>query len=177
MFFAYRHTTYKSSQSKERGGADFLMICTYTMHKVVAEIEAQISIPELHIADATAQALLSKRVSKVGLLGTRFTIEQAFYKGRLTEHFGIDVVVPDAQDRTRVHDIIDNELCLGVIKNDSRTIYLEIINKLHNQGAEAVILGCTEIALLVNQSDTPVPLYDTTYIHAAQGIDWALQID
>ncbi|EPM38413.1 hypothetical protein M272_05110 [Vibrio natriegens NBRC 15636 = ATCC 14048 = DSM 759] len=144
------------------------------MHKVVPEIESQISIPILHIADATAESLVQDGVTKVGLLGTRFTMEQDFYKGRISEKFGIDVVVPTADEQTVVHDIIYQELCLGEIKSESRDRYLKIIANLHAQGAQAVILGCTEIALLVKQSDTTVPLYDTTEIHAAHGVEWAL---
>jgi len=164
----------EAAKSVERGGADFLMICTNTMHKVVPEIESQTSIPILHIADATAESLVQDGVTKVGLLGTRFTMEQDFYKGRISEKFGIDVVVPTADEQTVVHDIIYQELCLGEIKTESRDRYLKIIANLHAQGAEAVILGCTEIALLVKQSDTTVPLYDTTEIHAAHGVEWAL---
>ncbi len=164
----------EAAKSVERGGADFLMICTNTMHKVVPEIESKISIPILHIADATAKSLVREGVTKVGLLGTRFTMEQDFYKGRISEKFGIDVIVPDADEQTVVHDIIYQELCLGQINSDSRERYLKIIANLHAQGAQAVILGCTEIALLVKQSDTAVPLYDTTEIHAAHGIEWAL---
>ncbi|MCA0935993.1 aspartate/glutamate racemase family protein [Vibrio alginolyticus] len=164
----------EAAKSVERGGADFLMICTNTMHKVVPEIESQISIPILHIADATAKILVRDGVTKVGLLGTRFTMEQDFYKGRITEKFGIEVIVPDTDEQTVVHDIIYKELCLGQINSDSRERYLEIIANLHAQGAQAVILGCTEIALLVKQSDTTVPLYDTTQIHAAHGVEWAL---
>ncbi len=164
----------EAAKSVERCGADFLMICTNTMHKVVPEIESQISIPILHIADATAESLVQNGVTKVGLLGTRFTMEQDFYKGRISEKFGIDVVVPTADEQTVVHDIIYQELCLGEIKTESRDRYLKIIANLHAQGAQAVILGCTEIALLVKQSDTAVPLYDTTEIHAAHGVEWAL---
>ncbi|CAH0532000.1 L-aspartate/glutamate-specific racemase [Allocatenococcus thiocycli] len=164
----------EAAKSVECGGADFLMICTNTMHKVVPEIESQISIPILHIADATAESLVQDGVTKVGLLGTRFTMEQDFYKGRISEKFGIDVVVPTADEQTVVHDIIYQELCLGEIKTESRDRYLKIIANLHAQGAQAVILGCTEIALLVKQSDTTVPLYDTTEIHAAHGVEWAL---
>ncbi|OEF29509.1 aspartate/glutamate racemase family protein [Vibrio rumoiensis] len=164
----------QAAKSVAAGGADFLMIATNTMHKVVPEIEAQISIPILHIADATAKSLMAGKITKVGLLGTRFTMEQDFYKGRITEKFGIDVVVPNRDDQTIVHDIIYNELCQGEITLNSKEKYLAIIQKLAEQGAQAVILGCTEIALLVQQSDTSVPLYDTTEIHAKQGVEWAL---
>ncbi|PJC87082.1 aspartate racemase [Vibrio sp. HA2012] len=163
-----------AANAVEKGGADFLMICTNTMHKVAPEIEAAISIPILHIADATAGSLLKDGIKTVGLLGTRFTMEQDFYKGRLNEKFGIDVIVPDEIQRAVVHDIIFRELCQGAIKAESRAVYLDIINKLYEQGAQAVILGCTEIALLVSQQDTAVPLYDTTDIHARQGVILAL---
>jgi len=163
-----------ASKSVEAGGADFLLICTNTMHKVASEIEAEISIPILHIADATANRLLADGVTKVGLLGTRFTMEQDFYKNRLTEKFGIDVIVPDDNDRTVVHDAIYKELCLGEVKASSREKYLDIVDKLHEQGAEAVIMGCTEITLLMNQKDTQVPLYDTTKIHAEEAVKLAM---
>ena len=163
-----------AAESVEKAGADFLMICTNTMHKVVPEIESRISIPVLHIADATANVLQADGIEKVGLLGTRFTMEQDFYKGRLTDKFGMDVVVPSSEDQETVHTIIYDELCKGVIKESSKQQYLAIIDKLYAEGVQAVILGCTEIALLVNQQDTQVPLYDTTEIHAKQGVEYAL---
>lgn len=163
-----------AAESVEKAGADFLMICTNTMHNVVPEIESRISIPILHIADATANVLQADGVEKVGLLGTRFTMEQDFYKGRLADKFGMDVVVPSSEDQDTVHTIIYDELCKGVIKESSKQQYLAIIDKLYAEGAQAVILGCTEIALLVNQQDTEVPLYDTTEIHAKQGVEYAL---
>ena len=164
-----------AAKSVERAGADFLMICTNTMHKVVPEIEAQIYIPILHIADATAQRLVQDSVTKVGLLGTQFTMEQDFYKGRLSDKFGIEVIVPDKRDRETNHHVIYDELCRGIIKADSKEQYLKVIAHLHEQGAQAVILGCTEIALLVNQNSTCIPLYDTTEIHAQKGVELALQ--
>lgn len=163
-----------AAESLEKAGADFLMICTNTMHKVVPEIESRISIPVLHIADATANVLQADCIEKVGLLGTRFTMEQDFYKGRLTDKFGMDVVVPSSEDQETVHTIIYDELCKGVIKEGSKQQYLAIIDKLYAEGAQAVILGCTEIALLVSQQDTQVPLYDTTELHAKQGVEYAL---
>ncbi len=163
-----------AAESVEKAGADFLMICTNTMHKVVPEIESRISIPVLHIADATANVLQADGIEKVGLLGTRFTMEQDFYKGRLKDKFGMDVVVPNSEDQESVHTIIYDELCKGVIKESSKQQYLKIIDKLYAEGAQAVILGCTEIALLVSQQDTQVPLYDTTEIHAKQGVEYAL---
>jgi aspartate racemase len=144
------------------------------MHKVAPEIQAEISIPILHIADATATKIVTDGITKVGLLGTRFTMEQDFYKNRLVDNFSIDVLVPIREDQTIIHDIIYNELCKGVINYDSREQYLRIVSDLYTQGAEAVILGCTEIALLINQKDTNVPLYDTTEIHAAQAVKLAL---
>ena len=158
----------------EKGGADFLLICTNTMHKVAPQIEANISIPILHIADATAQRLRKAGIKKVGLLGTRFTMEQDFYKGRLVEKYGIDVIVPNEPEREDVHSVIYNELCLGTIDQNSRERYLKIIAQLAANGAEAVILGCTEIALLVKQNHTATPLYDTTAIHAEQAVLEAL---
>lgn len=162
-----------AAQAVQNAGADFLVICTNTMHKVAPAIAAQIGIPILHIADATADELRAQGVKTVGLLGTRFTMEQAFYKDRLIAQ-GIAVVVPDQPDRDVVNKVIYDELCLGVIKTDSRAQYLDIIHRLQQQGAEAVILGCTEIALLVKQADTPVALFDTTAIHAQQAVRLAL---
>ena len=163
----------KAAQSVESGGADFLLICTNTMHKVAPEIEKNISIPILHIADATAKTLIKDGIKKVGLLGTRFTMEQDFYKRRLIDKFNIDVVVPNDEDMNTIHKIIYSELCVGTISNDSRSVYLEIINSLYENGAEAVILGCTEIALLVQQKHTSIPLYDTTLIHANYAVEQA----
>ena len=165
----------QAAQAVEAGGADFLLICTNTMHKVAPEIEAAISIPLLHIADATAQKLRQDKIQKVGLLGTKFTMEQGFYKDRLTAKFGIEVIVPEAAERQGVHDIIYTELCLGKITSTARAYYLNIIQQLYQQGAQAVILGCTEIALLIQQTDTQVPLYDTTAIHAMQAVKAATQ--
>ncbi|MEN3758362.1 aspartate/glutamate racemase family protein [Aeromonas veronii] len=159
------------------GGADFLLIGTNTMHKVAPEIEAAIDIPLLHIADATAAKLRADGITRVGLLGTRFTMEQDFYKGRLQERFGLAVLVPDEAGRERVHRIIYDELCLGEIRESSRAEYLAIIEALAAAGAEAVILGCTEIALLVGDARAAVPLYDTTAIHAEAAVALALAAD
>ncbi|HHQ4679221.1 aspartate/glutamate racemase family protein [Aeromonas veronii] len=159
------------------GGADFLLIGTNTMHKVAPEIEAAIDIPLLHIADATAAKLQADGITRVGLLGTRFTMEQDFYKGRLQERFGLAVLVPDEAGRERVHRIIYDELCLGEIRESSRAEYLAIIEGLAAAGAEAVILGCTEIALLVGDARAAVPLYDTTAIHAEAAVTLALASD
>ncbi len=158
----------------QAGGADFLLLCTNTMHKVAPTIEAAIDIPLLHIADATAEALKRQQVHTVGLLGTGFTMDQNFYKGRLTQRHGIEVLVPERDDRRLVHRVIYEELCLGRIEPTSHSEYLRILDALAVQGAQAVILGCTEIGLLVQQRDTPVPLFDTTAIHAAQAVALAL---
>lgn len=158
----------------QAAGADFLVICTNTMHKVAPEIEKAITIPLLHIADATAEALLHQGIKTVGLLGTAFTMEQEFYKGRLSEKFRLNVLVPNREDRQIVHKIIYQELCLGKIQVDSKAEYLRIINELSSQGAEAVILGCTEIGMLVNQNDTKVRLFDTTVIHAEKAVEYAI---
>lgn len=163
-----------ASRSIEAGGADFLLICTNTMHKVAPEIEAAINIPLLHIADATAEEIISRGVSKVGLLGTSFTMEQSFYRGRLSERHGLEVLVPDSEAREQVHRVIYDELCLGQINPSSRQRYIDIISELGSRGAEAVILGCTEIALLVSPEESPVPLFDTTRIHARKAVEAAL---
>ncbi len=162
----------KEAGNIERAGADCLLICTNTMHKVASQIEGAIDIPLIHIADATAKALLKDGIKKVGLLGTAFTMEQDFYKSRLQKH-GLEVVIPDKESRALVHSVIYNELCLGKCKAESKEAYLEIINSLANEGAEGVILGCTEIGMLVKQSDTEIKLYDTTYIHAQSAVDFA----
>lgn len=158
----------------EAGGAECLLICTNTMHKVADRVESAVNIPLLHIADATAEILVRDGVKKVGLLGTAFTMEQEFYKGRLYEKHGLDVMVPDAPDRKRVSDIIYQELCLGHIKHASKQEYIRIVNQLTEMGSEGVILGCTEIGMLIGQDDTGTPLYDTTKIHAAKAVEWAI---
>lgn len=164
----------KAAQSVEAAGADFLLICTNTMHKVAPEIQAAIKIPLLHIADATAEVLVIKGVQKVGLLGTAFTMEQEFYKGRLKTNYGLEVLVPSARDRQIVHKVIYQELCLGKIEADSKTQYLRIIDALAAGGAQAVILGCTEIGMLVKQEDTNVTLLDTTALHAQAAVRYAI---
>ncbi len=164
----------EAAQSIESAGADFLLICTNTMHKVAPEIEKSINIPLLHIADATAEVLVYEGIKTVGLLGTAFTMEQDFYKGRLSEKYGLNVLVPNEDDRQIVHKTIYQELCLGKIQADSKAEYLRIIESLADQGAEAVILGCTEIGMLVNQSDTRVTLLDTTAIHAEKAVEYAI---
>ena len=163
-----------AARSLESGGADFFLICTNTMHKVAKPVQEAVNIPLLHIADATAQALKEQGISRVGLLGTRFTMEQDFYKGRLQQQFGIDVLVPDIGGRDTIHRVIYDELCLGQINESSRQAYLAIVNQLQEQGAEAVILGCTEIGMLIGDCASGVPFFDTTAIHASRAVDRAL---
>lgn len=155
-----------AARALEAAGADFLVLCTNTMHKVAARIEAAVAIPLLHIADPTAAAIKRAGYTRVGLLGTRFTMEQDFYRARLADRHGLQVIVPDAAEREIVHRVIYEELCLGIVKPESRRAYGEIMAGLASQGAQAVILGCTEIGLLVDRHDAPVPLFDTTAIHA-----------
>ena len=157
----------------ESAGADFLLICANTMHKVAPAIQRRIKIPVLHLADATARALKTDGVTRVGLLGTRYTMEQDFYREHI-EAQGIEVLVPEESDRTCVHDVIFSELCKGIISEDSRDKYLRVIDSLAEQGAQAIILGCTEIALLVQQQHTKVPLYDTAQIHVNEAVANAL---
>lgn len=163
----------EAARNVQAAGADFLLVCTNTMHKVAPEIEAAVRIPLLHIADATAEILVRDGIKSVGLLGTAFTMEQDFYKGRLIGNYGLEVLVPDENDRRMVHNVIYQELCLGKIEPESRAEYLRIIDALASQGAEAVILGCTEIGMLVKQADTGVRLLDTTAIHAAKAVAYA----
>lgn len=164
----------KEAQNIENAGADFLVICTNTMHKVVPQIEKNISIPIVHIADATALALKEQGIKKVGLLGTAFTMEQDFYKQKLIDH-GLEVIIPNKEDRNLVHKIIYNELCQGITKDDSKNIYKQIIKKLQDQGAQGVILGCTEIGMLIDQNDVDIPVFDTTFIHAQKAVELVLQ--
>lgn len=165
----------EAAQRIEAAGADFLLICTNTMHKVAPQIESGINIPLIHIADATAETLVSRGIQKVGLLGTAFTMEQDFYKGRLTDKYGLDVIVPDANDRSFIHRVIYEELCLGTVTAEAKDGYLLVTDRLAAEGAEAVILGCTEIGLLVKQEDTEVDLFDTTEIHAQAAVNACLR--
>ena len=165
----------QAAQSLARAGADCIVLCTNTMHKVAPQIEAAVGIPLLHIADATGQAIRRAGLNKVALLGTRFTMEQDFYKQRLSERHAIDVVVPNEMEREVVHRVIYQELCLGQIQLESRAAYRRIMQRLVEQeAAQAIILGCTEISLLVDQSDASVPLFDTTAIHAQAAAEFAL---
>ena len=163
-----------AARSLQAAGADFLVLCTNTMHKVAPAIETAVNIPLFHIADPTAEEIKRAGHTKIGLLGTRFTMEQAFYKERLRERHNLEVVVPQPADRDIVHRIIYEELCLGSIVDASRDEYRRIIAELVAQGAQAIILGCTEISLLVAQQDAAVPLFDTTAIHARKAAEWAL---
>lgn len=166
----------EAARNLEKAGADLLLICTNTMHKVADPVEESLSIPLLHIADATARVLQQNNLKRVGLLGTGFTMEQPFYKGRLQEKFGLEVITPEKVDRDYVHQVIYEELCLGTLKGSSRSGFLEIIDKLQGRGAEGVILGCTEIALLVGLEKTGIPMFDTARIHAEQAVEIALAV-
>jgi aspartate racemase len=165
----------KAAKNIEAAGADFLVLCTNTMHKVAPSIEQAIQIPLLHIADATGEALVRQGIQSVALLGTAFTMEQDFYKERLAQKYGLKVLVPNAADRAIVHEVIFEQLCLGEIHRAAKAEYLRIIDSLSSQGAQAVILGCTEIGMLIKQSDTDVILFDTTTIHALRAVDYALK--
>ncbi|MAD73296.1 MAG: aspartate racemase [Rheinheimera sp.] len=165
----------EAAKSLGAAGADFIVLCTNTMHKVVTAIEDATTLPLLHIADATATAVKAAGYKTVGLLGTKFTMEQPFYKDRLTAQHDLNVLVPDEQAREQVHQIIYNELCLGKVLPESRAQYHQIISQLVAQGAEAIILGCTEISLLVSQQDSVAPLFDTTSIHARSAAELALR--
>lgn len=159
----------------EKAGAEFLLICTNTMHKMADDIQERISIPLLNIVDVTAQRIKELGLRKVGLLGTKFTMEDDFYKGRLARKHGINVLIPDKKERQVVHDIIYKELCLGIIKQSSREKIMKIIDNLVKKGAEGIILGCTELPLIIRQEDCEVPLLDTTRIHAEAAVEYAIQ--
>lgn len=163
-----------AARALQAAGADFVVVCTNTMHKVAAQIEAAVSIPLLHIADPTAAAIKQAGHAVVGLIGTRFTMEEAFYRDRLRDRHGLRVIVPDTADRDLVHRVIYDELCLGNALPGSRAEYRRIMSALVAQGAQAIILGCTEISLLVDASDASVPLFDTTALHAAAAVETAL---
>ena len=163
-----------AARSLESGGADFAIICTNTMHKLYDIVQQNVQIPLLHIADATAETIKAEGIQKIALLGTRFTMEEDFYKGRLVNNYGLDVIIPGSEDREIVHRVIYDELCAGIIKTDSKQQYKGIIQHLVQEGAEGIILGCTEIGLLVKQEDSPVLLFDTTEIHAQAAVKYAL---
>ncbi len=163
-----------AAQHLERGGADFIVICSNTTHKAAEQVQAQISIPLLHIADATARHIRASGLQCVGLLGTRFTMEEDFIRGKLEREYGLEVFIPADEDRETVHRVIYDEFCTGLFLEPSRIQYTEIMTRLVESGAEGIILGCTEIGLLVRPEDCSVPLFDTTKIHAAAAVDYAL---
>lgn len=163
-----------ASKQLDAAGADFIVICANTMHKVAPAVQAAVSIPVLHIADVTAAAILAKGFHKVGLLGTRFTMAEDFYRGRLKQKFGIEVVVPEAEARAEIHRVILDELCHGKTLDQSRSFYLNEIDKLANQGAQGIILGCTEIPLLIKPEHSRLPLFDTTQLHAEAAVEKSL---
>ena len=164
----------EAAYNLEKAGADFIVICTNTMHKVINEIKEKISIPILHIAEMTAEKILERKIKNIALLGTKYTMEQNFYKEKLIEK-GINVIIPDKDGIKSINDIIYEELCLGIINPESKTKYLEIIKKLEKEGAEGVILGCTEIGMLVKKGDTDIPLFDTAIIHAEQAAIYSIE--
>jgi aspartate racemase len=164
----------QAARALERGGADFLVLCTNTMHRCAQAIEDAVAVPLLHIADPTAGAIQAAGLSRVGLLGTAFTMEQDFYRGRLEQRFGLEVLVPEVDDRAAVHDIIYRELVTGQVLDASRDAYRAVIQRLVARGAQGVILGCTEIMLLIGQEDSPVPIFDTTTLHATAAVERAL---
>lgn len=165
----------KSAKQLEISGADIIILCTNTMHLCSNKIIENTSIPFLHIAKATGEEIIKKEIKKVALLGTKFTMEKDFYKNILIEDFGIEVIIPKQEERNKIHDIIYNELVHGQIKEISKKIYKDIINNLEKRGAEGVILGCTEIPLLISGSDVSIPIFDTTKIHAEKAVEWALK--
>ena len=164
----------EAARAVRRAGADVIVLCTNTMHKVAPQIEAAVDVPFLHIADATAVRVKAAGVARIGLLGTRFTMEESFYRGRLESQHGLEVLVPPEDERTLVHRVIYEELCLGQVREDSRRAYQHIVGGLVARGAEGVILGCTEIGLLLRPEDAPVPLFDTGRIHAEAAVEFAL---
>ena len=158
----------------KKGGADFIVICTNTMHKMADDIENEIDLPLLHIADAAAHSIVEKNIDKVALLGTKFTMERDFYKDRLKKH-GIEVIIPWEEEREIVHNTIYNELIDGLILDKSKTKFKKIINNLYARGAEGVVLGCTEIPLLIKDEDSPIPVFDTTNLHAREAVKFAIE--
>lgn len=164
----------EAANNLEKAGADFIVICTNTMHKVVSQIKEKISIPILHIAEMTVEKILEKGLKNIALLGTKYTMEQDFYKSKLIEK-GINVIIPDKNDIEIINEVIYDELCLGTINSDSKKKFLEIVDKLRNKGAEGIILGCTEIGLLIKNEDTDVPLFDTAIIHAEQAAMYSIK--
>ena len=164
----------EAANNLEKAGADFIVICTNTMHKVINQIKEKISIPILHIAEMTAEKILEKGLKNIALLGTKYTMEQDFYKSKLIEK-GINVIIPDKNDIETINEVIYDELCLGTINSNSKKKFLEIVDKLRSKGAEGIILGCTEIGLLIKNEDTDVPLFDTAIIHAEQAAMYSIK--
>ena len=164
----------EAANNLEKAGADFIVICTNTMHKVVNQIKEKISIPILHIAEMTAEKILEKGLKNIALLGTKYTMEQDFYKSKLIEK-GINVIIPDKNDIEIINKVIYDELCLGIINSNSKKKFLEIVDKLRSKGAEGIILGCTEIGLLIKNEDTDVPLFDTAVIHAEEAAIYSIK--
>ena len=167
----------EAAKDLENGGANFIVLCTNTMHKVAEELETSVKIPLLHIADATAQRVKDSGIEKIGLLGTRFTMEEEFYKGRLSQKYGLNVGIPHAEEREIVHRVIYEELVLGKIVPRSKEQYISIMERMIDQGAEGIILGCTEIGMLIQQEDSKVPLFDTTRIHAEAAVEYAFMAE
>jgi aspartate racemase len=165
-----------AAQGLERAGADLILLCTNTMHKVADDIQAGVHIPLLHIADATAEQIKAQDLKTVGLLGTRFTMEEDFYVGRLTQRYGLCVLVPEVAEREMIHRVIYDELCLGDITASSKAQYRAVIDRLVHRGAQGIILGCTEIGLLIQADDCRVPVFDTTRLHARAAVEWALSV-
>lgn len=165
----------ESAQQLEKAGADIIVLCTNTMHLCSPAMIANISIPFLHIAEATGMEIVSQKLKKIALLGTKFTMEKDFYKGYLADKFDIETIIPTDQEREQIHNIIYQELVHGTFKDESRQVYKDIIKNLEHRGAEGVILGCTEIPLLISESDVDIPIFDTTTIHAERAVEWALQ--
>lgn len=164
-----------AAQRVKKGGADFVVICTNTMHKMAEEVQSSINIPLLHLADVTAERIKEQGLKKVGLLGTKFTMEEDFYKGRLIKKHGLEVVIPNDEEREAINNILYDELCMGEIKKISKDKFKKIIDNLVLKGAEGIILGCTEIPLLIDKEDYEIPLFDTTRIHAEEAVEYALQ--
>lgn len=169
------YTLTEIAMKLEKAGAEMILICTNTMHKMADDIEKKISIPLLHIADAAAEKVKEKGLNKIGLLGTKFTMEEDFYKARMNQKYGLNVIIPESEDRKLINEVIFDELCVGVVNDSSKKKYLEIIQSLIKEGAEGIVLGCTEIPLLIKQEDVEVPIFDTTEIHAKKAVIYALE--
>ncbi len=167
------HKLIDAAQKLEKAGAELILICTNTMHKMFDEIASNVSCPMIHIADATAEEIKKMGLSKVGLLGTKFTMEQDFYRERFRQH-GIETLIPEPDEREIIHSVIYNELVIGLIRDENRQEFIRIINKLHERGAQGVVLGCTEIPLLIKQEHIDIPVFDTTKIHALKAVELAL---